>query len=107
MTALSPLELLPGLLQLAVEAARSAAAGILAGFRSDRLRTEHKPDGSPVTEFDRHAERQIGPDLSKHQPHDWPVLGEELGDDSNGARYRWVIDPIDGTRAFSRGLPTF
>ncbi len=35
------------------------------------------------------------------------MLGEELGDDSQGSRYRWVIDPIDGTLAFSRGLPTF
>lgn len=107
MTAPSPLEILPGLLELAVAAATSAAAGILCGFRSDRLRTDTKPDGSPVTEFDKNAERQIRGYLSKHQPHDWPVMGEELGDDSKGARYRWVIDPIDGTRAFSRGLPTF
>jgi histidinol-phosphatase len=107
MTTPSPLELLPELLRLAVDAARSAAEGILSGFRSDQLRTERKSDGSPVTEFDRNAEQQIRAYLSKHQPHDWPVLGEELGDDSNGARYRWVIDPIDGTRAFSRGLPTF
>ncbi len=45
--------------------------------------------------------------LAKHQPQNWPVLGEELGDDSQGSRYRWVIDPIDGTMAFSRGMPTF
>jgi histidinol-phosphatase len=107
MTAPSPLELLPDLLQLAVAAASSAAEGILSGFRSDRLRTETKPDGSPVTEFDKNAERQIRAYLSKHQPQNWPAVGEELGDDSKGARYRWVIDPIDGTRAFSRGLPTF
>ena len=101
------MELLPELLRLAVEAARSAAEGILSGFRSDRLRTERKSDGSPVTEFDRNAEQQIRSYLTTHQPHDWPVLGEELGDDSHGARYRWVVDPIDGTLAFSRGLPTF
>jgi histidinol-phosphatase len=98
---------MPELLRLAVDAARSASEGILSGFRSDRLSTERKSDGSPVTEFDRNAEQQIRRYLAKHQPQNWPVLGEELGDDTRGARYRWVIDPIDGTLAFSRGLPTF
>jgi histidinol-phosphatase len=107
MTIPSPHELLPELLQLAVDAARSASEGILSGFRSDGLNTERKTDGSPVTVFDRNAEQQIRSYLSKHQPHNWPVLGEELGDDTQGARYRWVVDPIDGTLAFSRGLPTF
>lgn len=107
MTTRSPLELMPELLRLAVDAACSASEGILSGFRSDRLSTERKPDGSPVTQFDRNAERQIRTYLGKHQPQDWPVLGEELGDDTRGARYRWVVDPIDGTLAFSRGLPTF
>ena len=103
----SPLELLPELLRLAVDAARSASEGILSGFRSPRLQAERKSDGSPVTEFDRNAEKQIRAYLASHQPYDWPAMGEELGDDSRGARYRWVIDPIDGTLAFSRGLPTF
>jgi histidinol phosphatase-like enzyme (inositol monophosphatase family) len=97
----------PDLLKLAIDAARSASEGILSGFRSPRLRAEQKSDGSPVTEFDRNAERDIRSFLAKYQPHDWPVLGEELGDSSQGSRYRWVIDPIDGTLAFSRGMPTF
>ena len=103
----SPHDLLPELLQLATAAARCASEGILSGFRSDKLSTEQKSDGSPVTVFDRKAEADIREYLAKHQPYNWPVLGEELGDNSQGARYRWVIDPIDGTRAFSRGLPTF
>jgi histidinol-phosphatase len=115
MTATSPHDLSPDLIpalmpelhRLAIDAARSASEGILSGFRSERLSTERKSDGSPVTEFDRNAEAQIRAYLAEHQPHDWPVLGEELGDSSQGARYRWVIDPIDGTLAFSRGLPTF
>jgi histidinol-phosphatase len=98
---------LPDLLQLAVEAARSASEGILSGFRSSTLAAETKSDGSPVTLFDRNAERDIRAFIARQQPHDWPVLGEELGDNSQGERYRWVIDPIDGTRAFTRGLPTF
>jgi histidinol phosphatase-like enzyme (inositol monophosphatase family) len=97
----------PELLKLAIDAARCASEGILAGFRSPKLHAEKKPDGSPVTEFDRNAEREIRAFLAKHQPQNWPVLGEELGDDSKGSRYRWVIDPIDGTMAFSRGMPTF
>jgi histidinol-phosphatase len=107
MPAPPPDDLLPDLLQLAVEAARSASEGILSGFRSDALTAETKSDGSPVTVFDRDAERVIRDFLARHQPHGWAVLGEELGDSSQGERYRWVIDPIDGTRAFARGLPTF
>src|SRR5688572_23826277 len=103
----SPDDLLPELLQLAVEAARSASEGILSGFRSEKLSAERKTDGSPVTVFDRNAEAAIRAYIGRHQPRNWPVLGEELGDDSQGSRYRWVVDPIDGTLAFSRGLPTF
>jgi histidinol-phosphatase len=103
----SPDDLLPELLQLAVEAARSASEGILSGFRSEKLSAERKADGSPVTVFDRNAEAAIRAYIGRHQPRNWPVLGEELGDDSQGSRYRWVVDPIDGTLAFSRGLPTF
>jgi histidinol-phosphatase len=102
-----PDDLLPELLRLAVDAARAPSEDILSGFRSERLSAERKSDGSPVTVFDRNAETRIREYLARHQPRDWPVLGEEHGDNSQGARYRWVIDPIDGTLAFSRGLPTF
>jgi len=107
MNDLVPDALLPELLQLAIDATRSVEEEILSGFRSPRLNTERKSDGSPVTEFDRNAETRLRAYLARHQPADWPVLGEEFGDTSQGARYRWVIDPIDGTLAFSRGLPTF
>jgi len=102
-----PDALLPELLQLAIDATHSVAEDILAGFRSPRLTTERKSDGSPVTEFDRNAESRMRAFIAQHQRANWPVLGEEFGDTSHGARYRWVIDPIDGTLAFSRGLPTF
>ncbi|MBX5463021.1 MAG: hypothetical protein IRZ28_18275 [Steroidobacteraceae bacterium] len=100
-------ESLEDLLKLAIDAARCPSSRILSGFRSERLSAEAKPDGSPVTEFDRDAERLIRDFLARHQPQDWPVLGEEFGDETAGARYRWVVDPIDGTLAFTRGLPTF
>lgn len=100
-------ELLPTLLDLAIRAAQAPSQAIMSGFRSDALQTEHKSDGSPVTRFDRAAEQTIRSFLAEHQPGDWPVLGEEFGDDTGSARYRWVVDPIDGTLAFTRGLPTF
>jgi len=100
-------ELLPSLLELAVAAAQHPADFILSGFRSESLRAEHKSDGSPVTHFDREAERRIRAFIAEHQPQNWPLLGEELGGDTGAARFRWVLDPIDGTLAFTRGLPTF
>jgi fructose-1,6-bisphosphatase/inositol monophosphatase family enzyme len=100
-------ELLPSLLELAVAAAREPSDFILSGFRSDALSAERKSDGSPVTRFDREAERRVRAFLAEHQPEDWPVLGEEMGGETGSARYRWVLDPIDGTLAFTRGLPTF
>jgi histidinol-phosphatase len=103
----APEALLPDLLQLAIDATHAAQEEILSGFRSPRLTTIQKSDGSPVTEFDRNAETRIRAFIAQHQPGNWPVLGEEFGDTSHGARYRWVIDPIDGTLAYSRGLPTF
>lgn len=105
---LAPMEeLLPALLELAIEAARAPTQLILSGFRSEKLSAERKSDGSPVTEFDRGAEKMIRELIARHQPRDWPVLGEEFGGDTESAQYRWVIDPIDGTLPFSRGLPTF
>ena len=100
-------DLLPMLLELAIKAAQAPSQLIMSGFRSEALQTEHKSDGSPVTRFDRAAEQTIRAFLAEHQPGDWPVLGEEFGDDTGSARYRWVVDPIDGTLAFTRGLPTF
>lgn len=99
--------LLPELMRLAAEAVRSVSNLILSGFRSPTLSVDRKSDGSVVTRFDREAEQGIRAFLYRHQPHPWPVLGEELGEDRKPARYRWVVDPIDGTLSFTRGLPTF
>lgn len=101
-------KLLPALLKLAVDAAQAPSKSILEGFRSEQLSAETKLDGSPVTQFDREAERTIRAHLARYQPENWPVLGEEFGGEgTESARYRWVVDPIDGTLAFTRGLPTF
>jgi histidinol-phosphatase len=95
------------LLKLATRAALAPAALILSGFRSPDLPVERKSDGSPVTRFDREAERRIREVLEADPEHRWPVLGEEFGGDTAGSQYRWVVDPIDGTLPYSRGLPYF
>ena len=88
-------------------AADRARAEILSRFR--QVEVEHKSDGSPVTEADRAAERAIRDTLRAARP-DFAILGEEYGDEvpegPEGAP-RWVIDPIDGTIGFSRGIPLF
>ena len=95
------------ILALAIRAARGPSDLILSGFRNPKLAVEGKPDGSPVTRFDREAEQQIREILKSDTDHIWPVLGEEFGGDTTGSKYRWVVDPIDGTMPYSRGLPYF
>jgi histidinol-phosphatase len=95
------------ILELATRAALGPSARILAGFRNPTLAVERKSDGSPVTAFDREAEQQIRVILQSDPEHIWPVLGEEFGGDTAGSQYRWVVDPIDGTMPYSRGLPYF
>lgn len=60
----------------------------------------------PVTEADRQAERAIRALIKKHYP-DHGILGEEDGVENEGADYCWIIDPVDGTRSFICGLPTW
>ena len=74
-------------------------------FRS-RLTADEKGDRSPVTVADRSTERAIRAVVAERFP-DHGVLGEEFGLERAGSPYRWVIDPIDGTRAFITGRPTF
>lgn len=93
------------------EAARAAEAAadlarreILPRFR--RVRVETKDDGSPVTEADRAAERAIRGQLRRAFP-DFAIAGEEYGQEGRDDAPRWLVDPIDGTIAFSRGIPLF
>jgi histidinol-phosphatase len=96
---------LASLAKLAARAADAARAEILPRFR--KVGVEIKQDGSPVTEADRAAEQAIRRVLHEGDP-SAAILGEEFGaegDVQHGAA--WVIDPIDGTIGFSRGLPLF
>jgi histidinol-phosphatase len=74
-------------------------------FRSRDLRVDTKTDATPVTDADRSAEEAIRRMLARARPRD-AVVGEELGSEGWGSR-RWVIDPIDGTKSFLRGVPVW
>lgn len=91
------------LLQASAEVARLAGDVALRFFRSD-VRVETKGDGSPVTVADREAERVARKWLEQRFPLDG-ILGEEHGTERGDAARRWIIDPIDGTASFVRGVP--
>ena len=91
----------------AIELARAAGEAILPGFRTDVGHQNKAATGErydPVTDADRAGEAAIRALISKHYP-DHGVLGEEYGADRIEAEFVWVLDPIDGTRAFMAGLP--
>ena len=91
-------------LRFAHELADAADAITLARFRALDLRVETKPDLTPVSEADKAAEEAIRALVAQHRPREG-VFGEELGDD--GAETRWIVDPIDGTRNYVRGVPVW
>jgi histidinol-phosphatase len=95
-------------LALALELADVADSMTLSRFRASDLVVETKPDLTPVTEADRAVEQALRSRLGDARPED-AVVGEEYGGDGvagAGAR-RWIIDPIDGTKAYVRGLPVW
>jgi histidinol-phosphatase len=77
----------------------------MADFGSLTLRVETKADDSPVTDVDRAAEHAVRELLERHRPHD-AIHGEEFGTKGGGPR-QWVIDPVDGTRNYVRGIPVW
>jgi histidinol-phosphatase len=72
-------------------------------FRSPELAVEAKVDLTPVTVADREAENALRTAIARERPGD-SVVGEEFGEDGGG-RVRWILDPIDGTRHYVRGIP--
>jgi len=91
------------LMQAVAEVAR--VAGLVAlESHGKHLNVEKKSDGSPVTIADRAAEQQARAWIEKHFPGDG-VLGEEFGLTRPEAPRRWILDPIDGTRSYVRGVP--
>ena len=92
-------------LTAALEAARAAADVIRAYYRRDP-RVQIKPDQSPVTEADVHAEEVIRATLARSFP-GYGFYGEETGPHAMGAESIWLVDPIDGTKSFVRETPFF
>lgn len=92
-------------LELALALADTADGISLGRFRASDLHVETKPDLTPVTEADRAVETAIRERLALERPED-SMLGEEFGALGGGNR-RWIVDPIDGTRNYSRGIPVW
>jgi histidinol-phosphatase len=89
--------------QLAYRAGR-----LTLGYFNTGLRPDYKADDTPVTAADRAAEEFIRGEIEKNYP-THAILGEEFGVASppEGASFRWIIDPIDGTKSFMRGVPLY
>src|SRR5215475_13460727 len=85
--------------------ADSADASAMSRFRASDLLIESKPDHTPVTDADRLVEERMRATLARMRPRD-SIVGEEFG--ATGTRdRRWVIDPIDGTKNYLRGVPVW
>ncbi len=86
------------------------AGRITLGYFNAGVRPDYKPDDTPVTAADRAAEQFIRAEIEKHYPAH-AILGEEFGESlpasAPGSAFRWIIDPIDGTKSFMRGVPLY
>ena len=90
-------------LDFALSLADDADAITLERFRAHDLRVDTKPDLTPVSEADHAVETMLRERLARERPGE-PVLGEEEGgEDASG----WILDPIDGTRNYTRGIPVW
>ena len=95
------------LTRFALELSRAAAKEILPHFRQNAaVEVKQARDWDPVTEGDRAGERAIRHLIEKHYPQHG-IIGEEYGTKTGSSGLTWVLDPIDGTRAFVIGLPSW
>lgn len=93
-------------LALAHRLADAADAITISRYQALDLNVTTKPDNTPVTDADKSAEDAIRALLHAHRPDDG-IVGEEFGNEGSGKSRYWVIDPIDGTKNFLRGVPTW
>jgi histidinol-phosphatase len=96
----------PLLLEEVVELARSGGELTLQGFRTDRVTSRAKGDGSTVTETDLAVERYLRERIESRHPDDG-IVGEEFPDRAGTSGRTWVIDPVDGTESYARGVVTY
>ena len=94
------------LLDEAVDLVREAGRRTLRWFQQADLAVDHKGDGTPVTAADKDAERFLREEIEGRYPDD-AIHGEEEADRAGTSGRRWIIDPIDGTKAFARGVPLY
>lgn len=93
-------------LRLAVDLARRGGQLTLPLFRSRAIAYDCKGDGSPVTEADLACERFLRAEIESAFPDD-AIIGEEYEQRQGASGYAWVLDPIDGTASFVRGVPLY
>ena len=96
---------LKDLLSVATDAGYIAGRRTLAYFNAE-VAVEHKADDTPVTRADKEAELVIRERVTRFFP-DHTVLGEEHGEQKGNPDYKWIIDPIDGTKSFIHGVPLY
>ena len=96
----------PDLLDEAVALLRRAGELTLEWFRSDALAIERKVDGTPVTAADKAAERFLREEIMRRYPDD-TIIGEEEARHNGTSGRTWIVDPIDGTKAFTHGVPLY
>lgn len=96
----------PELVATAVDVLREAGELTLRHFRSADLEIDDKSDGTPVTVADRGAERLVRERLGAAFPDD-SIRGEEEADHVGSSGRTWIVDPIDGTKAFTHGVPLY
>lgn len=93
-------------LDAAVEMALAAGEVTLKYFQRGNFTVERKADRSPVTVADREAEQLLRQRIAQHFPDDG-IVGEEFGESPGTSGYRWILDPIDGTKSFIFGVPLY
>ena len=93
-------------LELAIEAAAEAGEITLEYFRRSDLEVQRKRDDSPVTVADRKAEQHLRRRIEDAFADD-AILGEEFPDRAGSSGFRWILDPIDGTKSFIHGVPLY
>ena len=91
--------------QTSIQIAEQASKFIQARFR-DGIAVDIKADASPVTEADRGAEKLLRQEIESQFPDDG-IIGEEFGVKEGSTGYRWILDPIDGTKSFISDVPLF
>lgn len=96
----------PSLVDFAVHAAERAGRITLEWYQRSDLAVTAKQDGSPVTQADLAVERFLRSEIARECPED-SFRGEEEGDSGGRSGRTWIVDPIDGTQAFTQGVPLY